>query len=264
SGDWGEKVAAPVGGSSQEETPLDAGSRETTRRGQAPQTREGRQALEEDQAQGLRLLQGEDRLRRLQGRGLAAEVRLRARQDPRPPGDGQLRAASAGRRHRRQERPSDGAPTVFGAMKVILQKPVEKLGDPRDIVEVAAGYARNYLVPHGLAVRAEKGALKHAENLKRAHVSRQSKEKVEFEAVAATLIASKVLIAARAGEEGKLCGSVTAADIAVAIAAQTDIRVDRKDVHLEEPIRSLGTHEVRVHLFPDAEPVLTLEVTAEE
>jgi large subunit ribosomal protein L9 len=149
-------------------------------------------------------------------------------------------------------------------MKVILQKPVEKLGDPGDIVEVAAGYARNYLVPQGLAVRAEKGALKHAENLKRAHVSRQSKEKVEFEALAAKLIASKVLIAARAGEEGKLFGSVTAADIAEAIAAQTDIRVDRKDVHLEEPIRSLGTHEVRVHLFPEVEPVLTLEVTAEE
>ena len=149
-------------------------------------------------------------------------------------------------------------------MKVFLQKPVEKLGDPGDIVEVAAGYARNYLVPHGLAVRAEKGALKHAENLKRAHVSRQSKEKVEFEALAAKLIASKVLIAARAGEEGKLFGSVTAADIAEAIAAQTDIRVDRKDVHLEEPIRSLGTHEVRVHLFPEVEPVLTLEVTAEE
>ena len=149
-------------------------------------------------------------------------------------------------------------------MKVILQKPVEKLGDPGDIVEVAAGYARNYLVPHGLAVRAEKGALKHAETLKRAHVSRQSKEKVEFEALAAKLIASKVLIAARAGEEGKLFGSVTAADVAEAIAAQTDIQVDRKDVHLEEPIRSLGTHEVRVHLFPEVEPVLTLEVTAEE
>ena len=125
-------------------------------------------------------------------------------------------------------------------MKVILQKPVEKLGDPGDVVEVAAGYARNYLVPHGLAVRAEKGALKHAENLKRAHVSRQSKEKVEFEALASTLIASKVTIAARAGEEGKLFGSVTAADVAGAIAAQTGIEVDRKDVHLDEPIRSLG------------------------
>lgn len=149
-------------------------------------------------------------------------------------------------------------------MKVILQKPVEKLGDPGDVVDVTAGYARNFLVPRGLAVRAEKGALKHAENLKRAHVSRQSKEKVEFEALAAKLIASKVLISARAGEEGKLFGSVTAADIAEAIAAQTDIQVDRKDVHLDEPIRSLGTHDVRVHLFPEVEPVLTLEVTAEE
>jgi large subunit ribosomal protein L9 len=149
-------------------------------------------------------------------------------------------------------------------MKVILQKPVEKLGDPGDVVEVAAGYARNYLVPHGLAVRAEKGALKHAENLKRAHVSRQSKEKVEFEALASTLIASKVTIAARAGEEGKLFGSVTAADVAGAIAAQTGIEVDRKDVHLDEPIRSLGTHDVRVHLFPEVEPVMTIEVSAEE
>jgi large subunit ribosomal protein L9 len=149
-------------------------------------------------------------------------------------------------------------------MKVILQKPVEKLGDPGDVVEVAAGYARNYLVPHGLAVRAEKGALKHAENVKRAHVSRQSKEKVEFEALASTLIASKVTIAARAGEEGKLFGSVTAADVAGAIAAQTGIEVDRKDVHLDEPIRSLGTHDVRVHLFPEVEPVLTIEVSAEE
>ena len=149
-------------------------------------------------------------------------------------------------------------------MKVILQKPVEKLGDPGDVVEVAAGYARNYLVPRGLAVRAEKGALKHAENLKRAHVSRQSKEKVEFEAVAATLIASTISIPARACEEGRLFGSVTAADIAEAIGAQAGIQVDRKDVHLEEPIRSLGTHDVRIHLFPEVEPVLTLEITAEE
>ena len=64
-------------------------------------------------------------------------------------------------------------------------------------------------------------------------------------------------IAARAGEEGKLFGSVTAADVAEAIAAQTGIQVDRKDVHLDEPIRSLGTHDVRVHLFPEVEPVLT-------
>ena len=149
-------------------------------------------------------------------------------------------------------------------MKVILQQPVEKLGDPGDVVEVAAGYARNFLVPRGLAVRAQKGGLKHAENLKRAHMSRQSKEKVEFEALASKLIGSQIRIAARAGEEGKLFGSITGADIANAIAAQAGITVDRKDVQLDEPIRSLGTHEARIHLFAEVDPVLSFEVVAEE
>ena len=149
-------------------------------------------------------------------------------------------------------------------MKVILQKPVEKLGDPGDVVEVAGGYARNYLIPRSLAIRAHRGAEKQADTLRRSHLSRQSREKVEFEALAAQLIASLVRISARAGEEGELFGSVTAADIAEAIAAQAQITVDRKDVHLDEPIRSLGTHEVRVHLFAEVDPVLTLEVVAEE
>jgi len=149
-------------------------------------------------------------------------------------------------------------------MKIILQKPVEKLGDPGDVVEVADGYARNYLIPRSLAIRAHRGADKQVETLRRSHLSRQNQKKVEFEALAAKLIASQVTISARAGEEGKLFGSVTAADIAEAIGTQADIAVDRKDIHLDEPIRSLGTHEVRVHLFEDVDPVLTLEVTAEE
>ncbi|HEY7667619.1 MAG TPA: 50S ribosomal protein L9 [Actinomycetota bacterium] len=149
-------------------------------------------------------------------------------------------------------------------MKIILQKPVEKLGDPGDIVEVAAGYARNYLVPRGMAIRAEKGALKHAQDLKRAHVSRQSKQKVEFEALASKLIAAGPLrISAKAGEEGKLFGSVTATDIATAVSEQAGVTIDRRDVHLDEAIRSVGSHEVRVKLFPEVEPVLTVEVSAE-
>ncbi len=148
-------------------------------------------------------------------------------------------------------------------MKVILQKPVEKLGDPGDVVDVADGYARNYLIPRSLAIRAHRGATKQADTLKRSHLSRLSAKKVEFEALAAKLIASQVQIPARAGEEGKLFGSVTAADIAEAIGAQAQIPVDRKDVHLDEPIRSLGSHEVRVHLFQDVDPVLTLEVVPE-
>ena len=150
-------------------------------------------------------------------------------------------------------------------MKVLLQKSVDKLGEPGDIVEVADGYARNYLVPQGMAVKAAKGAVKQAESLKRAHDSRQTKQKTEYESVASTLIAAGGLrISARAGEEGRLFGSVTAADIAEAIASQAGVEVDRKDVHLEEPIRSVGTHEVRVRLFTDVEPVVTVEVVAQD
>jgi len=150
-------------------------------------------------------------------------------------------------------------------MKIILQKPVDKLGNPGDVAEVADGYARNYLIPRGLAIRAEKGALKHAESLKRAHVSRLSKQKGEYEAIASKLIAAGALrIEVRAGEEGKLFGSVTGADIAEAVVTQTGVALDKKDVHLDEPIRSVGTHEVRVKLFQEVEPVLTVEVVAQD
>jgi large subunit ribosomal protein L9 len=150
-------------------------------------------------------------------------------------------------------------------MKIILQKPVEKLGVPGDILDVADGYARNFLVPRGLAVKAEKGALKHSETLRRAHTSRQSAQKNEYEALASKLIAAgPVAISARVGEEGKLFGSVTAAEIVEAIAATAEVTIDRKDVHLDEPIRSVGNHEVRIHLFQDVDPVVTVEVTAAE
>src|SRR5262245_593442 len=149
-------------------------------------------------------------------------------------------------------------------MKVILQKPVDKLGNPGDIAEVSDGYARNYLIPRGMAIRAQKGAVKQADVLRKGHIARLSKQKGEFEALASKLIAEGPLrVSARAGEEGKLFGSVTAADIADALAAQSDVQVDRKDVHLDEPIRSVGVHEVRVKLFHEVEPVITVEVIAE-
>jgi large subunit ribosomal protein L9 len=148
-------------------------------------------------------------------------------------------------------------------MKIVLQKPVEKLGLPGDVVEVADGYARNYLVPRGMAVKAQKGAVKQVDTLKRAHSARLSKERVEFEAIAAQLVAAGTIsISANAGEEGKLFGSVTAADIAAAVASQAGVQIDRKDIHLDEPIRSVGTHEVRVHLFQDVDPMITIEVVA--
>ncbi len=150
-------------------------------------------------------------------------------------------------------------------MKVILQKPVDKLGDPGDVVDVADGYARNYLIPRSMAVKAHKGAEKNAESVKKAHVARLGAQKTEYMAIASQLIAAGGLkVSARAGEEGKLFGSVTASDIAEAIKAQAGVEVDKKDVHLQEPIRTLGTHEVKVHLFHDVDPVMTVEVVAQD
>ncbi len=145
-------------------------------------------------------------------------------------------------------------------MRVILQKSVDKLGNPGDIVEVADGYARNFLMPRGLAVRATRGGVRHVESLKRAHGVRVSKAKAEAEAVAARLIGTPVVVQARVGEEGKLFGSVTAAEIAAEIERQTGVVVDRHDIHLDEPIRSVGTHEVRVHLFQEVDPIISVRV----
>ena len=145
-------------------------------------------------------------------------------------------------------------------MKVIMQKTVDRLGDPGDVADVADGYARNYLIPRGLAVKAEKGTVRHAESLKRAHAVRTKAQKSEFESLAARIIQSPVVVTARAGEEGKLFGSVTAADIAEALAAQAGVQVDRRDIHLDEPIRSVGTHEVTVHLHAEVDPVITVDV----
>lgn len=150
-------------------------------------------------------------------------------------------------------------------MKVVLQKPVDKLGDPGDVVEVAAGYARNYLIPRSMAVKAHKGATQQAENLRRAHERRQYARKGEYEAIASRLISGgPIQVPARAGDEGKLFGSVTAEHIADAIAAKHEgVEIDKRDVHLDEPIRSIGTHEVRVHLFHQVDPVVTVDVVAE-
>ena len=150
-------------------------------------------------------------------------------------------------------------------MRVILKAEVRGLGRTGEIKDVADGYARNYLIPRGLAIKAEKGAVRHAESLKRAHVNRLSKRKGDYEALASKLISGgPIVIPARAGDEGKLFGSVTAADIVAVIEGRIDHTVDRHDVKLDEPIRSVGTHEVKVKLFHEVEPILTVEVVAAE
>jgi len=145
-------------------------------------------------------------------------------------------------------------------VKIILQREVEKLGVPGDVVTVADGYARNYLLPRGLAIQASKGAVRQAENLKRAHEDRTAKARKEAEALAERLGRLTIRLEQRAGAEGKLFGSITAQDLAEEIERQSGEAVDRKDIHLEEPIRSVGSHEVQIRLHPEVDATLAVEV----
>jgi large subunit ribosomal protein L9 len=145
-------------------------------------------------------------------------------------------------------------------MKVILQREVQKLGVPGDVVTVADGFARNYLVPRRLATPATKGALRQAETLRRAHDQRVHRARAEAEGRAERLSAGPIVVSARAGEEGRLFGSITSADLAAAIAEQTGEAVDRHDIRLADPIRSVGAHEVVVRLHPEVTVSVAIDV----
>ncbi|MEA2451430.1 MAG: large subunit ribosomal protein [Actinomycetota bacterium] len=149
-------------------------------------------------------------------------------------------------------------------MKVILAADVEKLGRKGDVVVVADGYGRNYLVPKGLAMTASKGALKQAEQMRRAREELDQKAKEAAAGKVATLAASPVYISARAGEEGKLFGSVTNSDVARAIEEQLGEAIDRRDIRMEDSIRTLGSHQIEVHLHEDVNALVTVEVIAHE
>lgn len=149
-------------------------------------------------------------------------------------------------------------------MKVILADDIEKLGRKGDVVTVADGYARNFLIPKGFAMLASKGALKQAEVMQRARAERAEKEKAEAADRVAALAASPVYISARAGDEGRLFGSVTKQDIARAIEDQLEQAIDRHLIRLDEPIRTLGTHQVEIHLHEDVNALVTVEVIAHE
>jgi large subunit ribosomal protein L9 len=149
-------------------------------------------------------------------------------------------------------------------VKVILANDVEKLGLKGDVVTVADGYARNYLVPKGLALVATKGSLRQAEMMTRARREKEQRDKEAAASRVASLGASPVYISARAGEEGRLFGSVTKSDVARAIEEQLGEAVDRHLVRLEDPIRSLGTHQIEIHLHEEVNALVTVEVIAHE
>jgi large subunit ribosomal protein L9 len=148
-------------------------------------------------------------------------------------------------------------------MKIVLRTDVDNLGHKGDLLEVADGYARNFLVPRGLAIFATKGVVKQAEGMRRARTVRDQKERQGAQATAQQLSSKPVSITARAGEGGKLFGSITATDVADAVHAQTGVDLDRRKLHLEEPIKSLGVHEISIRLHPDVEATLTVDIVAQ-
>ena len=145
-------------------------------------------------------------------------------------------------------------------MKIILRADVPAVGKKGDILDVADGYARNYLVPHGLAIRASKGAADQAASMRRSRDVKDARERAAAEDVARQLVPKVINLSARAGAEGKLFGSITTTDIAEAVQAQAGIELDRRKMHLEEPIKELGTHRVMVRLHADVEFPVTVEV----
>ena len=147
-------------------------------------------------------------------------------------------------------------------MKIILQREVDNLGVPGDIIDVKDGYARNFLLPRGMAVAATRGAVQHAERLRKGHDERVKKSKVEAEQLAGHLTGEPLRIPSRAGEDGKLFGSVTAERIGEELSRRAGQAIDRKRIHLDEPIRSLGTHEILVHLHPEVNARVTVEVVS--
>ena len=148
-------------------------------------------------------------------------------------------------------------------MKIVLRSDVESLGQKGDLLEVADGYARNFLVPRGLAIVAGKGVVRQAEGMRRARTVRDQRERQGAQATAQQLSSRTVSITARAGEGGKLFGSITTTDVADAVQAQTGVDLDRRKLHLEEPIKSLGVHEITIRLHPEVEATLTVDVVAQ-
>jgi len=145
-------------------------------------------------------------------------------------------------------------------MKLILTQEVTGLGAPGDVVEVAGGYGRNYLVPRGLAMRWTRGAEKQIELIQRARSARDIKGLGDAREAADRLASLQVRLPARAGSGGRLFGSVSPADIAAAVKAAGGPDLDRRRIEFKNPIRTVGAHQVSVRLHPDVTATLDVEV----
>jgi large subunit ribosomal protein L9 len=145
-------------------------------------------------------------------------------------------------------------------MRLILIADVGELGTKGQIVDVSDGYARNFLLPKKKAIKATEGAIQQAESLRRARDEAVRQAKDEAERIATQLVGTRVVLAARAGDEGQLYGSISVADVVEGIRKFTGVEVDRRTVEMGEPIREIGLHDVQIKLHDEVQFPVTLDV----
>ena len=145
-------------------------------------------------------------------------------------------------------------------MRIVLRTDIDKVGKRGDIVEVADGYGRNFLLPKGYALKATSGVTAQASAMRRARDLKDAKDRESAQLIARTLVPVVIRIPARSGSGGRLFGSITSADVVDAVSQQAKVTLDRRRLHLDEPIKSLGIHEVPVKLHADVEFRVTVEV----
>ncbi len=145
-------------------------------------------------------------------------------------------------------------------MKVILRADISGLGKRGDIVEVSDGHGRNYLLPRGLGIKASDGAVAQAATMRRRRDLRDAADREAAQTIASTLVAKIIEIKAKSGAEGRLFGSVTAADVAKAVEDQTGIAIERRKLAVPDHIKSVGEHSVTVKLHNDVQFDVTINV----
>jgi large subunit ribosomal protein L9 len=147
-------------------------------------------------------------------------------------------------------------------MQIVLRSDMDKVGRRGDIVEVSDGYARNFLIPRGHAILATEGITRQANAMRSARDRSEAKNREAAQSVADGIAGKSLRLEARAGEEGKLFGSVTTADISSALKSQVDVELDRKHIELGQPIRSLGSYKAILKLHADVHVNIDVEVVA--
>jgi large subunit ribosomal protein L9 len=149
-------------------------------------------------------------------------------------------------------------------MKLILKQEVAGLGGPGDLVDVADGFGRNFLLPQGKAMLATKGVEKQIAAIRRAREVRDVRDLGSAKALAAELAALNVILTARAGDGGRLFGSVTTADVVDAVSKAGGPKLDKRRILIAAPIKALGTHSVTVKVHPEVDATVSLEVVAQK